>query len=65
MSTLTDLTADLTDLVSEKNCGPILIRLNWHDAVRSLAPITHTRTRPPPTSRLALPATANNRGDER
>jgi len=32
MSTLTDLTADLTGLVNEKNCGPILIRLNWHDA---------------------------------
>mmetsp|Transcript_39186 Transcript_39186/g.73061 ORF Transcript_39186/g.73061 Transcript_39186/m.73061 type:complete len:348 (+) Transcript_39186:57-1100(+) len=26
------LVKDLEDLVKEKNCGPILIRLNWHDA---------------------------------
>jgi len=26
------IVSDLTSLVKEKNCGPILIRLNWHDA---------------------------------
>lgn len=29
---LADITADLKALVAEKNCGPILIRLSWHDA---------------------------------
>jgi hypothetical protein len=24
--------ADITKLVKEKSCGPILIRLGWHDA---------------------------------
>jgi catalase (peroxidase I) len=27
-----DITADLKALVEEKNCGPVLIRLSWHDA---------------------------------
>eukprot|EP00581_Thalassiosira_minuscula_P019678 CAMPEP_0183727202 /NCGR_PEP_ID=MMETSP0737-20130205/25085_1 /TAXON_ID=385413 /ORGANISM="Thalassiosira miniscula, Strain CCMP1093" /LENGTH=267 /DNA_ID=CAMNT_0025958777 /DNA_START=17 /DNA_END=820 /DNA_ORIENTATION=- len=27
-----DIKADLKALVEEKNCGPILIRLSWHDA---------------------------------
>jgi len=27
-----DIVSDLTALVKEKKCGPILIRLNWHDA---------------------------------
>ena len=27
-----DLVSDLADLCSSKGCGPILIRLNWHDA---------------------------------
>jgi catalase (peroxidase I) len=27
-----DIKADLKALVAEKNCGPILIRLSWHDA---------------------------------
>lgn len=31
-STLDDIRADLTTLCKEKSCGPILIRLNWHDA---------------------------------
>lgn len=31
-STLYQLTKDLEDLVTKKNCGPILIRLSWHDA---------------------------------
>jgi len=26
------LVADLEELVRTKNCGPILIRLSWHDA---------------------------------
>mmetsp|Transcript_21725 Transcript_21725/g.30691 ORF Transcript_21725/g.30691 Transcript_21725/m.30691 type:complete len:95 (-) Transcript_21725:26-310(-) len=26
------LRSQLTDLIREKNCGPILIRLSWHDA---------------------------------
>jgi len=30
--TLTELTSDLAELVQTKECGPILIRLNWHDA---------------------------------
>ena len=25
------ITADLKALISEKNCGPIMIRLSWHD----------------------------------
>jgi len=29
---LEDIKSDLTALVKEKNCGPILIRLSWHDA---------------------------------
>jgi len=29
---LTELTKDLAALVNNENCGPILIRLNWHDA---------------------------------
>lgn len=29
---LVDIKKDLTALVKEKNCGPILIRLSWHDA---------------------------------
>mmetsp|Transcript_14101 Transcript_14101/g.28655 ORF Transcript_14101/g.28655 Transcript_14101/m.28655 type:complete len:268 (+) Transcript_14101:148-951(+) len=29
---LADIKADLTALVQEKSCGPILIRLSWHDA---------------------------------
>lgn len=32
MSSLDTIKSDLKDLVSTKNCGPILIRLNWHDA---------------------------------
>ena len=31
-STQKKLVRDLKDIISEKNCGPILIRLNWHDA---------------------------------
>jgi len=27
-----DIKADLKALVAEKNCGPIMIRLSWHDA---------------------------------
>ena len=30
--TLDGLIAELDSLVREKNCGPILIRLSWHDA---------------------------------
>mmetsp|Transcript_8151 Transcript_8151/g.18335 ORF Transcript_8151/g.18335 Transcript_8151/m.18335 type:complete len:268 (-) Transcript_8151:187-990(-) len=29
---LADITTDLKALIAEKNCGPILIRLSWHDA---------------------------------
>lgn len=29
---LADIQADLKELVTTKNCGPILIRLSWHDA---------------------------------
>lgn len=29
---LEEIKSDLTALVKEKNCGPILIRLSWHDA---------------------------------
>ena len=29
---LADITTDIKALVAEKNCGPILIRLSWHDA---------------------------------
>jgi hypothetical protein len=32
MSTVADITADLKALYAEKNCGPIMIRLSWHDA---------------------------------
>jgi catalase (peroxidase I) len=32
MSSLDTIKSDLKNLVSTKNCGPILIRLNWHDA---------------------------------
>lgn len=32
MSTVADITADLKALYNEKNCGPIMIRLSWHDA---------------------------------
>ena len=28
----TEIKADLAALVSEKGCGPIMIRLSWHDA---------------------------------
>mmetsp|Transcript_98074 Transcript_98074/g.169981 ORF Transcript_98074/g.169981 Transcript_98074/m.169981 type:complete len:568 (-) Transcript_98074:298-2001(-) len=31
-ATLYQLTKDLEDLITKKNCGPILIRLSWHDA---------------------------------
>ena len=27
-----DIKADLKALVAEKNCGPLMIRLSWHDA---------------------------------
>ena len=29
---LEEIKADLTALIKEKNCGPIMIRLSWHDA---------------------------------
>ena len=29
---LEEVTAELTQLVASKGCGPILIRLSWHDA---------------------------------
>jgi L-ascorbate peroxidase len=29
---LDDIKSDIKALVQEKNCGPILIRLSWHDA---------------------------------
>lgn len=32
MGAYEDIVADLTELVKTKECGPILIRLNWHDA---------------------------------
>ena len=32
MSTIADITADLKALYKEKDCGPIMIRLSWHDA---------------------------------
>lgn len=32
MTTLADIQADLKSLITTKNCGPILIRLSWHDA---------------------------------
>ena len=32
MSTVDEITADLKALYAEKNCGPIMIRLSWHDA---------------------------------
>lgn len=32
MSAYDNLVSDLTALVKEKGCGPILIRLSWHDA---------------------------------
>ena len=31
MGVQADLVSDLADLCSSKGCGPILIRLNWHD----------------------------------
>ncbi len=31
-SSLADIQADLKSLIATKNCGPILIRLSWHDA---------------------------------
>jgi len=31
-ASIESLTTDLETLVKEKNCGPILIRLSWHDA---------------------------------
>lgn len=30
--TLTELKEDLAELMNSKNCGPIMIRLSWHDA---------------------------------
>ena len=27
-----DIKADIKAIISEKNCGPIFIRLSWHDA---------------------------------
>ena len=27
-----DIKADIKAIVAEKNCGPIFIRLSWHDA---------------------------------
>lgn len=32
MSTLEAIKSDIANLVKEKGCGPILIRLSWHDA---------------------------------
>jgi len=32
MSTLEDIKSDLIALYKEKDCGPIMIRLSWHDA---------------------------------
>lgn len=32
MSTVDEITADLKALYAEKECGPIMIRLSWHDA---------------------------------
>ena len=29
---LNDVKSDLKALIAEKNCGPIFIRLSWHDA---------------------------------
>ena len=29
---LEDIKADIKAIVAEKNCGPIFIRLSWHDA---------------------------------
>ena len=29
---LEDIKADIKAVVAEKNCGPIFIRLSWHDA---------------------------------
>jgi L-ascorbate peroxidase len=29
---VSDIIADLKALYAEKNCGPIMIRLSWHDA---------------------------------
>jgi L-ascorbate peroxidase len=29
---LVDIKADLKALLAEKNCGPLMIRLSWHDA---------------------------------
>ena len=29
---INDIKADLKALVAEKNCGPLMIRLSWHDA---------------------------------
>ena len=27
-----DIKADIKAIIAEKNCGPIFIRLSWHDA---------------------------------
>ena len=32
MSTIADITADLKALYDKESCGPIMIRLSWHDA---------------------------------
>jgi len=32
MAVISNITADLVDLITSKSCGPILIRLSWHDA---------------------------------
>ena len=31
-SILDDIKADIKSIIVEKNCGPIFIRLSWHDA---------------------------------
>jgi len=31
-SILDDIKADIKSIIDEKNCGPIFIRLSWHDA---------------------------------
>ncbi len=31
-SILDDIKADIKAIIAEKNCGPIFIRLSWHDA---------------------------------
>ena len=44
----TAITADLVALVKEKQCGPILIRLSWHDAGPSRRPFDLRHVAPPP-----------------